>query len=995
MKKKIYTKWLAALVMAGAVLTSCVDYNEPNGTDEMRKAKAKVYEADATWRLADAKLREADAQFRQYEAEQQKFIAEAEGYRAQIVKLDIELKKLEVERAQATTAEHKAKCDAAIAEANRQKALAETQMTELQKQHEANMIKIQTEIVNNQKAYEMAIKDLVLMRDLISQEYQAQLDNHVAEITRKNKAVVAAQTKVIEAGLNLQFYIANIDSVSIANRLKIDVAQAELNLHYGNDLLDILKKIEAAQGTDFHTEIAELRLEIAAQDAKIQALNVKISQETTNGQLALVTYSDAVKALLAEKNTVKLTIPALYQHDFIVANKLESFKDVVRTVSTSPEDPTAPIITYQFNTYPNAYDFTNEAEGQVLVNGVMTNISQVAASFVIPYTVVGTANSFKSAKEVNVGWLNAMLSGTNPINNAANNMHVERDNAFTAAMTAAKNGSEEIFAVGTPSSWNNYDGDVAAQGGKAYAAYLLADGGFYTRNLAAKDADVVAKKAAWDAAIAAFDAQNNAFKAARKAWADVVASLDVFTPSADLPKRVAGDNLHSYLTTNVTYATIGASVTGGIVTVFQAEEYARLLKLYINARKAIDGYQGQVRAVVLMAGNNPTNFASKVVTLTAENVSTYLNYTAAATQENVAFIGVQNPQTAGFPVAAEVAYTGNAAVLQAILNVNNLSVSNPAFGLAYVAGTPMQVGLYTADYKTVDVVANPYLQVPGVVLPLAVVSATTATTDVNVIYQRACYQAFKGMAGFDWATQAITYFTPDYNRAAGLIENLTTPNAPVYDLVQTLTAAAATGSAAQVLYATRVSAQAAYNVAVAAQTAAKVALETWNDNKAKLSAMVAICTLINVQVDANMNQYFEFDASVKALKEVVAAAQLPLQLLQVELTAVQTHKAALVSLLATYTGLDYRQAVITQEYVVNGLEQQLFAANQAIELWNAGAGKDLNGFIKLQIQKLEEVLANAKSEYDEAVSQLNNAITAKDEFLKILQATDSAFKTTK
>lgn len=994
MKKKIYTKWLAALVMAGAVLTSCVDYNEPNGIDEMRKAKAKVYEADATWKLADAKLREADAQFRQYEAEQQKFIAEAEGYRAQLAKLDIELKQLEVERAQATTAEHKAKCDAAIAEANRQKALAETQMAELQKQHEANMIKIQEEIVKNQMAYEIAIKDLILVRDLISEAYQAELDKHIAEITRKNKAVVAAQTKVIEAGLNLQFYIANIDSVSIANRLKIDVAQAELNLHYGNDLLDIYKKMEAAQGTDFHTEIAELRLEIAAQDAKIQALNVKMSQETEKGQVALVTYSDAIKALLVVKNTVKLTIPAFYQHDFIVANKLESFKDVVRTVSTDPADPTAPIITYHFNTYPNAYDFTHEAEGQVLVNGVMTNISEVPASFVIPFTAVGTANAFKSAKEVNVDWLNAMLSGTNPINNAANNMHVERDNAFTAAMTAAKNGSEEIFAVGTPSSWGNYDGDVNAQGGKAYAAYLLADGGFYTRNLAAKDADVVAKKAAWDAAIAAFDAQNNAFKAARKGWADVVASLDVFTPSSDLPKRVAGDNLHSYLTTNVTYATIGATVTGGIVTVFQAEEYARLLKLYINARKAIDGYQGQIRAVVLMAGAAPTNFASKVVTLTAENVSTYLNYTAATTQENVAFIGVQNPQTTGFPIATEVPYTGNDAVLQAILNVNNLSVSDPLFGLAYVAGTPMQVGLYTADYKTMDVVANPYLQVPGVVLPLAVVSATTATTDVNVIYQRACYQAFKGMVGFDWATQAMSYFTPDYNRAAGLIVNPTT-GAPVYDPAQTLSVAAATGSAAQVLYATRVAAKAAYDAAVLAQTAAKDALKKWDDNKVKLSAMVAICSLINDQVDANMNKYFEFDAAVKDLKEVVVAAQLPLQLLAVELAAVQAHKTALVNLLATYTGLDYRQLVIDQEYVVNGLEQVLFAANTAIELWNAGAGKDTNGFIKLQIQKLEEALANAKSDYDEAVSSLNNAITAKDEFLKILQATDSAFKTTK
>jgi predicted nucleic acid-binding Zn-ribbon protein len=61
MKKIIYS--LVIMIAAGSLFTSCLEYVEPAGIQQLRAAKADYLDALATLRLADAELQKANATY--------------------------------------------------------------------------------------------------------------------------------------------------------------------------------------------------------------------------------------------------------------------------------------------------------------------------------------------------------------------------------------------------------------------------------------------------------------------------------------------------------------------------------------------------------------------------------------------------------------------------------------------------------------------------------------------------------------------------------------------------------------------------------------------------------------------------------------------------------------------------------------------------------------------------------------------------------------------
>ncbi|MEF9987262.1 MAG: hypothetical protein RSA75_09760 [Bacteroidales bacterium] len=317
MKRKVTILWSLLALVGALTFTGCVDYNEPQGIEQMRNAKAEVYKADAAVRTADAKYREAQAATELQNAELMKYTAEQAKYKAEIIKYQAELVKLEVERAALLTKEEQARVDAQIAKYLKLKNDSENALKEANANFEITMLAIQTQLLQQKVGYETALAQLDLLRNTLTGEYLKQLNEHIAAVRKANVAVINKNYDILDLERKKADYINGIDSVGIVKGFELTIENENIKLAVQNKTLARLKEINGVGQADRDALITKYTKEKADTLASLTALvelrkkaeAVKVKTETE--------FKDYLKTFDETKSKLVVNVPANVQDDYI------------------------------------------------------------------------------------------------------------------------------------------------------------------------------------------------------------------------------------------------------------------------------------------------------------------------------------------------------------------------------------------------------------------------------------------------------------------------------------------------------------------------------------------------------------------------------------------------------------------------------------------------------------------------------------------------------
>ncbi|GCB35969.1 hypothetical protein [Bacteroides faecalis] len=290
MKKWTFLVASAMLVGATPVFTGCIDNDEPEGINILRKAKAelimakKVVEeaeslrvkAEATKLEAEAKVQEAEAELRKAQAEKVKAeaaqlaaLTEAEKavYAAQIAQIEAEI------------AQTKAKTEAAIAEAEAARQAAEDA-------HQRALVEIE-KAKNTLSADELAMLSMYQTRyDAAANEYNTRYVAYTNAQSEYVKALAAAEkgqdniqyTRTLEKNV-----ITQQENVE-AKKLALEEAEAKLE-----EVKAYVPGALAAKLTEAQDKWNDIQDEL-------NALNVKIAEERIKNDAEYKKQADLQKA---------------------------------------------------------------------------------------------------------------------------------------------------------------------------------------------------------------------------------------------------------------------------------------------------------------------------------------------------------------------------------------------------------------------------------------------------------------------------------------------------------------------------------------------------------------------------------------------------------------------------------------------------------------------------------------------------------------------------
>jgi len=240
MKKIIYS--LVIMIAAGSLFTSCLEYVEPVGIQQLRTAKADYLDALATLRLADAELQKANATYVLAMAAYQDALTEGQKIENRIREYDVQIKAAQTEY-----------------EVDALKKAKEL----LQVTHNTNMANAKATLAQAEENLRVALRNIAAVQHLLTAEEQKLLND---------------VTKTYEDAFN--FYNAQV--------LALTKAKAKLwDLEYGfKDSID--------WKADYQGQIDLYTAEIAKAQAALKTVPERLDLEKWNAELE--NMKDSIKA---------------------------------------------------------------------------------------------------------------------------------------------------------------------------------------------------------------------------------------------------------------------------------------------------------------------------------------------------------------------------------------------------------------------------------------------------------------------------------------------------------------------------------------------------------------------------------------------------------------------------------------------------------------------------------------------------------------------------
>lgn len=320
MKKWTYLVVAGLLAGATPMLQSCVDNDEPEGINVLRKAKAELIAAKKVVQEAEAARLKAEAAMLEAQAAYQ--LAQAE-----IAKADAELKKTENEK-------KRAELEAYIAQ---QKLNAEHAQQEWEQQ--TKMWEVQ---------YQQALVQLAQLKVALNTQQRIALQTYITSVDEAKKVydekmenVRLAQRTLLKATETMNDNEADKDYLTRA--LQRSVRYAQMDLEDAQAELEALEaELELAQTRDIEgvkERIEELQKEITAQEAIIDKAKLAVAEKEAELAPALKALEDS----LTEAKNAEITINE-FKYEFpyyLVSDYQGEYSFVEEDVTYTIDNPAA------------------------------------------------------------------------------------------------------------------------------------------------------------------------------------------------------------------------------------------------------------------------------------------------------------------------------------------------------------------------------------------------------------------------------------------------------------------------------------------------------------------------------------------------------------------------------------------------------------------------------------------------------------------------------
>ncbi len=328
MKKWTYLVVAGLLAGATPMLQSCVDNDEPEGINVLRKAKAELIAAKKVVQEAEAARLKAEAAMLEAQAAYQ--LAQAE-----IAKADAELKKTENEK-------KRAELEAYIAE---QKLNAEHAQQEWEQQ--TKMWEVQ---------YQQALVQLAQLKVALNTQQRIALQTYITSVDEAKKVydekmenVRLAQRTLLKATETMNDNEADKDYLT--RELQRSVRYAQMDLEDAQAELEALEaELELAQTRDIEgvkERIEELQKEITAQEAIIDKTKLAVAEKKAELAPALKALEDS----LTEAKNAEITINEFkYEFPYYLVSDYQGELSIVE------EDITYTIADAENEEFPQAYE---------------------------------------------------------------------------------------------------------------------------------------------------------------------------------------------------------------------------------------------------------------------------------------------------------------------------------------------------------------------------------------------------------------------------------------------------------------------------------------------------------------------------------------------------------------------------------------------------------------------------------------------------------------
>lgn len=293
-------KFLGAAIIAmasAAMVSSCIETDEPAGIEKLRTAKAEFIAAETAYTTAEIALVNAEAALEE---------------------LNVKLKEVELAKKQ---------YEVAIAEAESQTAIEEAKMAleDAKKEHELHMLTANEEVAKAQQSYDLALKEIEIanataldpeagyFKDYTG-AYNAMKDakeqylgyaSGTSFVYGTSQMLVKKQEALVEAEEELAKAISqDWDANDKATELKWDVIGAQKAYdHYKNEY-DFISTVEGLDSTAIAAKIKELINQMAALDKKRAALDVEKAELENVANSKEADYDKAVDTYNKEYNKV-------------------------------------------------------------------------------------------------------------------------------------------------------------------------------------------------------------------------------------------------------------------------------------------------------------------------------------------------------------------------------------------------------------------------------------------------------------------------------------------------------------------------------------------------------------------------------------------------------------------------------------------------------------------------------------------------------------------
>lgn len=311
MKHRILSMFLAGTLLISA---SCIDNDEPEGLQEMRKAKAELMQASAAVQLAEAELRKAEAIAKE---------AEARITAAQAEALEI-ANAIQSARDEAEKEELKFKLE------------------RLAEKHKADLQQLMAATANWEAEYQKALIDLeATLATYRNSKYAGELQTVLGDLTTVRGTITTLRGQIAGKQAELITYITR-DSLTANRRIRTAVTTARKEYDLGVEKVDLLKKTREGNVAQWGQTRDEMAARMEALKTDWTKYNPTVVQ--MNGQLATLIRKIYEQQYAIDGNRQN------YRNNLIV-NNMEPDPNIDATRKVSFDVPVAlqPLFESHFN----------------------------------------------------------------------------------------------------------------------------------------------------------------------------------------------------------------------------------------------------------------------------------------------------------------------------------------------------------------------------------------------------------------------------------------------------------------------------------------------------------------------------------------------------------------------------------------------------------------------------------------------------------------------